>query len=887
MVWRRKGDTKRGGGALAKNATLASRKTRPSILGDGSGLSPEAIEAQCPTTVTLSETRPIRGMQPADGSGAATRVAEELYRFTERLYRAETQHDVCEAALDIITRALGCGRASILLFDDAGIMRFAAWRGLSDGYRRALEGHSPWTRDVKDPQPVCMQDVEAAILPDFLKDTIKAEQIGALAFVPLVANNALIGKFMTYYGARHVFSDAELALSLTIARQLGFSLERRRAEEALRETQRQLESELAAAKQLQQISTRLIHTSDVETLYEKVLDAAVAIMSSDFASMQMFYPERGALRLLAYRGFTPTAAASWEWVRPGSGTSCDAALAAGCRSIVPDIELSDCMAGTKDLEALRQTGIRAMQSTPLFARAGGLLGMISTHWRRVHEPSERDLRLLDVLARQAADLIERKQTELTDQRLAAIVDSSHDAIVSKDLDGLITTWNRGAERLFGYTSGEMIGRPITTLIPADRHHEEAKILEHIRRGGRVDPFETVRKRRDGSPVDVSVSVSPLKNAAGEVVGASSIVRDITKRKEAELALAEREAQLGLAGKAARVGSFVVDYATLLIHTSPGFAAIHGLAEETEELTCEEWQACVLPDDLARFEALRNRVFTERRRELNMEYRIVGADGEARWVESRGLVSYDGDGRPTRLVGVHIDITERKRAEDQQRRLLAELDHRVKNVLATVQAVASHTMQASSSMEHFVAALDGRIRSMALTHELLSHRRWLGIPLAELVERELAPYTTGSNAEIGGPEVMLNAEAGQTMATVLHELVTNAAKYGALSVASGRVSIRWRVPLNGSANDKLALTWRETGGPLVVPPRKSSYGMQVVRELVPYELGGTVDHVLAPEGARCQLEIPLAHLSGRTSQDNGFGQARSPLHCDDVGRTRAG
>jgi GAF domain-containing protein len=137
------------------------------------------------------------------------------------LYRAETQHDVYEAALDIITRALGCRRASILLFDDAGIMRFAAWRGLSDGYRRALEGHSPWTRDVKDPQPVCIQDIEAANFPESVKETIEAERIGALAFIPLVANNALIGKFMTYYGARHAFSDAELALSLTIARQLG------------------------------------------------------------------------------------------------------------------------------------------------------------------------------------------------------------------------------------------------------------------------------------------------------------------------------------------------------------------------------------------------------------------------------------------------------------------------------------------------------------------------------------------------------------------------------------------------------------------------------------------------------------------------------------------
>jgi two-component sensor histidine kinase len=257
----------------------------------------------------------------------------------------------------------------------------------------------------------------------------------------------------------------------------------------------------------------------------------------------------------------------------------------------------------------------------------------------------------------------------------------------------------------------------------------------------------------------------------------------------------------------------------------------------------------------------------------------------RWVETRCFITYHREGCPHRVVGVSIDITERKRVEKQQRALVAELDHRVKNVLATVQAVTARTMQSSSSVEHFVSALDGRIRSMGSTHEILSHRRWLGIPLAELVERELAPYATGSNAEIGGPGVMLNAEAGQTMATVLHELVTNAAKYGALSVASGRVSIRWRVPLNGSASDKLALIWRETSGPSVAASSKAGYGMQVVRELVPYELGGTVDHVLAPEGAQCQLEIPLAHLSGRTSQHNGSGQA--PLHRDAVGRARAG
>jgi len=574
-----------------------------------------------------------------------------VYRFTERLYRgAATPNDVYEAALDTVTRALGCSRASILLFDDAGIMRFAAWRGLSDAFRRAVEGHSPWKRQVKDPQPVCIQNIEAPNLPQFLKDAIKAEQIGALAFFPLVANDALIGNFMTCHDARHVFSAAELAFALTIARQLGFSLERRRAQEALRETQSQLASELAATRQLQQISTQLIFASDPVALYEKILDAAVAIMRSDFASMQMFYPERGELRLLAYRGFNPAAAAFWEWVRPGSASTCGAALATGDRSIVPDVELSDFMAGSEDLETYRQTGIRAVQSTPLASRTGRLLGMISTHWRNPHQPPERDLRLLDVLARQAADLIERKQAELTDQRLVAIVDSSHDAIVSKDLNGRVTTWNRGAERLFGYAASEMIGRSITTLIPPDRLHEEVRILDRIRRNERVDPYETVRRRRDGSLIDVSVSVSPLRNAAGEVIGASKIARDITKRKEAESALAERNLQLALAERAALVGSVAYDADSEKLQISAGYAAIHGFPVGTREIARSEWKAGVHPDDVARLEGLRNDAFRTRSNEYSADYRIVRAGGEVRWIDARIFVAYREEGRPRRVVG---------------------------------------------------------------------------------------------------------------------------------------------------------------------------------------------------------------------------------------------
>ena len=170
-----------------------------------------------------------------------------------------------------------------------------------------------------------------------------------------------------------------------------------------------------------------------------------------------------------------------------------------------------------------------MQSTPLVSRTGRMLGMISTHWGKPHQPEEHDLRLLDVLARQAADLIERKGAEQTVNDWLPSLSSSQDAIVSKDLDGIISSWNEGAARLFGYTAEEVIGKPILILIPPDRANEEPDILNHIRRGERIEHYETVRRRKDGTLIDISLSVSPVKDASGKVIGASKIGRDITER----------------------------------------------------------------------------------------------------------------------------------------------------------------------------------------------------------------------------------------------------------------------------------------------------------------------------------------------------------------------
>ena len=342
------------------------------------------------------------------------------------------------------------------------------------------------------------------------------------------------------------------------------------------------------------------------------------------------------------------------------------------------------------------------------------------------------------------------------------------------------------------------------------------------------------------------------NGRQRVVGVNI---DVTERKKADLALAERNIQLALAGKVGLVGNYAYDPDTEIMQISEGYAAIHGFPEGTTELARCECLAGVHRDDIGRVEQARSEAFRERRREYNVEYRIIRPGGELRWVETRCFISYSGGGQPHRVVGVSIDITERKRVEEHQRTLLAELDHRVKNALATVSAVVSHTRQGSRSVTEFVTALDGRIRSMATTHELLSSHRWLGVSLAALVRRELTPYDTGNNTEIGGPEVTLRAQAGQVVSMVLHELATNAAKHGALSVQNGQVSVRWHSVLNGSADARIVMEWQENGAPTFRAPDTIGYGMEVIRDLIPYELGGRVDLTFPADGLCCRLEIP--------------------------------
>jgi PAS domain S-box-containing protein len=350
---------------------------------------------------------------------------------------------------------------------------------------------------------------------------------------------------------------------------------------------------------------------------------------------------------------------------------------------------------------------------------------VGTIWVVAHDTSRRfdaeDLRVLTSLAAFAEAAYQAWLAVNATQRIAAIVDSSDDAIVSKDLNGTIATWNTGAERIFGYVAEEVVGKPITILIPAERRQEEDEILDHIRHGERVEHFETVRIRKDGSSVDISLTVSPVRNSAGKIIGASKIARDITERKHSEKHVAS---------------------------------------------------------------------------------------------------------------------------------LAREAEHRAKNMLAIVQATVRLTE--ADTPKELKRAIEGRIQALANVHELFVQSRWAGAELRNLVTQELSPYCRDgqTRARIEGPNLLLAPNTAQTMAVALHELATNAAKYGALSGPNGKIHVDW----SRVADGRIVLRWTETDGPTVTPPTRKGFGMRVIESMIQQDKGHfRLDWRV--EGLMCEITMP--------------------------------
>jgi len=473
------------------------------------------------------------------------------------------------------------------------------------------------------------------------------------------------------------------------------------------------------------------------------------------------------------------------------------------------------------------------------------------------------------------------------QQLAAIVQSSDDAIISKDLNGIIATWNRGASKLFGFEAEEVIGQPITILFPPELRDEEACILARIRRGERIEHYETVRQRKDGKRIQISLTVSPIQDATGQVVGASKIARDISSRKQAEetqaalyhftdrLFRAESADDIYEAALDAIIRALGCERASILLFDDAStmrFVAWRGLsdgyrraveghspwvrdAKDPEPIGISDVETSELDASLKaiiKAEGIAAVAFIP----LATKGALIGkfmayypAPHEFSETDMTVAVTI------ARQLGFGI---ERMRAEDERQSaegarelLLNESRHRIKNTLATVQAIATQTLSQTSAgaLQTFLA----RLHALGEAHEVLATKNWDRAPLHEVVSRALKPFASKQDDRLvaDGPMVWVPANTSLSLTLCLHELATNAVKYGALSNETGQVHVLWGVA-NDTERRKLHLTWQETGGPPVTAPICNGFGSLLIQATG--EADTRID--FHPDGVRCLLDLSL-------------------------------
>jgi PAS domain S-box-containing protein len=333
-------------------------------------------------------------------------------------------------------------------------------------------------------------------------------------------------------------------------------------------------------------------------------------------------------------------------------------------------------------------------------------------------------------------------------------------------------------------------------------------------------------------------------------------------------LLESEQRRNLALAASNMGSWDWDVLKSDWMWDEGQYRIFGVEPGSFSVTAENVRALVHPDDWGHFGGAMERMFKEGGT-YETEFRIRRPDGEIRWCAGTAAATVDGNNRVMRVSGVTIDITGRKEAEERQDLLAREVDHRAKNALALVQSIVRLTR--AGSIEAYITAVEGRIKALSRVHTVLSQSRWQGADLRGLVDEELAPYRSGDADKVAavGPEVLLQPATAQTLALALHELATNAAKYGALSSLAGRVKLSWELK-PGS----LDLHWTETGGPGAHPPAAQGFGTRIVIASIERQLGGQASFDWRPEGLHCILSVPRSDKMDPPERMNG---RRGPEH----------
>jgi PAS domain S-box-containing protein len=406
--------------------------------------------------------------------------------------------------------------------------------------------------------------------------------------------------------------------------------------------------------------------------------------------------------------------------------------------------------------------------------------------------------------------------------------------------------NPKTAEFYGLAPQDLVGRTGRELGVSEAHlTTRMKTLRHCWRTGEMVRREYAFDHAGRSGWFLG-AFSPIP---GDVPRVSFVLVDVTERTLAQLEAERQQARLELALSAGGLGLWEFDVERDVITWDERTRELFGV-EPDATIDYATYAARLRPDEVpemrARFQAaLRG----EGGGRYTVVHRAEGRDGLVRWVRGHGQVLFDAQGAPTRVLGTVQDVTEEVQHRESQALMLAELNHRVKNNLATVQSMAAQTARRAQSVPQFFEDFEGRLLSLARSHDVLTLNSWAGAELSLLLERQLAAYS--GRVRMRGPKVQLDASGSVAMALVVHELATNAAKYGALSAAGGLVDVAW-----SRRDARLELTWTERGGPPVSPPTALGFGSRLIAKLAAGDLRGSADPTYAPEGLVFRLTSTL-------------------------------
>lgn len=426
--------------------------------------------------------------------------------------------------------------------------------------------------------------------------------------------------------------------------------------------------------------------------------------------------------------------------------------------------------------------------------------------------------------------------------------------MGKTLDGRILSWNAGAERIFGWSAQEIVGSNIRTLIPQDRQAEEDAIVASVSRGERVPTFETIRQRKDGSQINVAVTVSPVLDDSGRVIAASKIARDITERIGIRKRLEESEERFRLLADNMSQLAWIADRDGWLFWYNKRWFDYTGTT--MEEMQRGGWRTVHHPDYVYSV-GERFRAHLASGEDWEDTFPLRSVHGEWRWFLSRATPIRDDAGNILYWFGTNTDITEMRDAEQRIELLLQEVNHRSKNMLAIIQSLARRS---DADRPDFIERLEQRISGLSANQDLLIRRAWSRVPVHEMIEAQLRSLQDSrKQIHCEGPDVLLSPRAAEALAMAFHEMGTNATKYGALSVFEGQVAVRWTLEGEGEARS-FRIEWIESGGPPVQEPARPGFGTRIIVDVPRVKLNARLLAEYPPEGFRWSLECAAAAIS---------------------------